>query len=85
MLPNDEEIAWRPSRIIAHDEIWIGLAVLTLVGIVLVLKTGIYELLSVVVVGLALTIVVGWTWWRISMTFHAFVRDFTELNKPKRS
>jgi hypothetical protein len=85
MLPNDEEIAWRPSRIIAHDEIWIGLAVLTLVGIVLVLKTGIYELLSVVVVGLALTIVVGWTWWRISMTFYAFVRDFTELNKPKRS
>jgi hypothetical protein len=81
MLPNDEKIAWRPSRIIAHDEIWIGLAVLALVGVILVLKTGIYELLSVVVVGLVLTVVVGWTWWRISMTFYAFVRDFTELNK----
>ena len=81
MLP-DEATPWRQSRIIAHDEVWIGLAVLTVIGVMLVLKTGIYELLSVVVVGLLLTLVVGWTWWRISMTFYAFVRDYDKHGKP---
>ena len=82
ILPTDKTKPWRPSRIISHDEVWIGLAFLAVIGVVLVLKTGIYELLSVVAVGLVLTIVVGWTWWRISMTFYAFVRDYARHGKP---
>ena len=82
MLPIEKANPWRQGWIIAHDEIWIGLAVLTLVGLVLVLKTAIHGLLSVVVVGLVLTLVVGWTWWRISMTFYAFVRDYAKHSKP---
>ena len=69
-------------RHILYDEVWIALLLLTLAGVVLVLKTGIYELLSVVLVGLVLTIVVGWTWWRISITFYTFVRNYAKYGEP---
>ena len=69
---------WHISKLILWDEIWLGLLLLTLAGIALILKTGIYELLTVVLVGLVSSVVVGWTWWRISMTFYAFVRDYAK-------
>lgn len=82
MRYDDGKDPWHIVRLILYDEVWIALLLLTLAGVVLVLKTGIYELLSVVVVGLVLTIVVGWTWWRISITFYAFVRDYAKYGKP---
>jgi hypothetical protein len=77
MKPGDLK-PWHISKLILWDEIWFGLSLLTLAGIALILKTGIYELLTVVVIGLVLSVVVGWTWWRISMTFYAFVRDYAK-------
>ena len=71
------------SKLVLRDEIWIALLFLTLAGIALVLKTGIYELFTVLVVGIILTLVVGWTWWRISITFYAFVRDYARYGLRK--
>lgn len=74
---------WHILRLIAYDEIWIALLILTVAGVVLVLSTRTYARLYILVTGLALTIVVGWTWWRISMTFYAFVRDFAKYGCSK--
>lgn len=82
MKPGDLK-PWHISKLILWDEIWLGLLLLTLAGIALIFKTGIYELLTVVVVGLVLSVVVGWTWWRISMTFYAFVRDYANYGPRK--
>ena len=82
MRYDDGKDPWHIVRLILYDEVWIALLLLTIAGVVLVVKTAIYELLALVIVGLVLTIVVGWTWWRISMTFYAFVRDYAKHGKP---
>lgn len=70
-------------NLIAYDEVWIALLILAVAGATLVLSTGTYARLSVVATGLVLTIIVGWTWWRISMTFYAFVRDYATYGPRK--
>ena len=58
------------------DEVWIGLVLLLGFASVLILSTGSYGRLWVPATGLLLTLLVGWTWWRISITFYAFLRDY---------
>jgi hypothetical protein len=66
-----------------QDEVWIGLLILAIAASILVLSTRSYDRLSIAFLGLALTIVVGWSWWRICGTFYAFLRDYNRYGlKP---
>jgi hypothetical protein len=70
----------RPPRhilwLLFQDEVWIGLLLLAITASILILSTRFYARFSVVFVGLALTVIVGWSWWRISGTFFSFLRDY---------
>jgi hypothetical protein len=70
----------RPPRhilwLLFWDEVWIGLLLLAITASILILSTRSYARFSVVFVGLALTVIVGWSWWRISGTFFSFLRDY---------
>lgn len=60
------------------DEVLIGLGILLLLASVLIVSSGSYYLFWILMAGLMLTIVVGWSWWRISKTFYAFLRDYNQ-------
>lgn len=60
------------------DEVWIGLGILLILASVLIISSGSYYLFWILLAGLVLTIVVGWSWWRISNTFYAFLRDYDQ-------
>jgi hypothetical protein len=70
----------RPPRhilwLLFQDEVWVGLLLLAITASILILSTRSYARFSVVFVGLALTVIVGWSWWRISGTFFSFLRDY---------
>ena len=86
MLHGGNRNLWHISRLIAHDEDWFALGGLTLFCLVLILITRNYAWLSILIVGLILTFIVGWTWWRISMTFYAFVSTYSKYGaKPPAS
>jgi hypothetical protein len=74
-----------PLRFLLQDEVWFALVLLTLAASILILSTRSYARFSVLVVGLLLTIIVGWSWWRISITFYAFLRDYEKYGgcKPR--
>jgi hypothetical protein len=72
--------------LLLHDEVWIGLLLLTVSGSILILSTQSYSRFWILLVGLVLTMVVGWAWWRILKTFYAFLRNYYRHRpKPKGS
>lgn len=77
MLHGEPEKLRHISWLVAHDEVWFALGGLTLAAVLLILKTQNYAWFSILIVGLILTFIVGWTWWRISMTFYAFVLTYS--------
>lgn len=74
-----------PLWFLFQDEVWIALLLLTAAATTLILVSGSYALFPVVVVGVVLTIIVGWCWLRISGTFFAFLRDYAEYGLEKSS
>lgn len=72
-----------PMRFLLRDEVWSTLVLVTLAATTLILSTRSYARFSVLVVGLLLTIIVGWSWWRISITFYAFLRDYEKYGACK--
>jgi hypothetical protein len=75
------ESSQRPRHILwllLHDEVWFGLGTLLVASSALILSTRSYSRFWVVLVGLILTFIVGWTWWRISITFYAFLRNYKD-------
>lgn len=64
-----------------QDEVWVALFVLAVVAAKLV--NGSYGRFAVLVAGVVVTAIVGWSWWRICGTFYAFLRDYNRYGlKP---
>jgi hypothetical protein len=59
-----------------QDEVWFALFLLTVAAAKLVSSS--YGRFSVVVAGVVLTIIVGWSWWRICGTFYSFLRNYQQ-------
>jgi hypothetical protein len=53
-----------------------GFIAVTVLGLALALKTDCRAFLAVPFLTIALTLLTGWTWWRITKTFLDFLRDF---------
>lgn len=65
-----------------QDEVWLALFLLAVAAVKLV--NGSYGRFSVVVAGVVLTVIVGWTWWRICGTFYSFLRDYQRYGARSR-
>jgi hypothetical protein len=63
-------------RLLWPDELWIGWLLLTIAGSILVFSSGIYTHFWWLIAGSVLTAIVGWSWWRITITFYAFLRNY---------
>lgn len=83
-LPNSSNPLKRaPLYFLLRDEVWIALSLLAVAATILILSTRSYARFSVLLVGLVLTIIVGWSWWRISLTFYSFLRDYEKFGACK--
>lgn len=60
------------------DEAWIGLLLLLVSASVLIVSTRSWVRFWIPATGLVLTLLVGWVWWRISITFYTFLCDFND-------
>jgi len=74
MLREDVGRARSVRWFLFQDEVWFVLFILTAVAAKL--TRGSYGRFSIVVAGVALTLIAGWAWWRISGTFYSFLRDY---------
>jgi quercetin dioxygenase-like cupin family protein len=76
----------RPKHILwllVKDEVWIGLLLLAIAASILILTTRSYARFSILLLGIAFTLIVGWSWWRISGTFYSFLRDYQKYASPE--
>jgi hypothetical protein len=71
-------------RLLWPDEVWICWLLLTIAGSILILSSGICIRFWWLIAGLVLTAIVGWSWWRISITFYAFLSNYNEYG-PRKS
>lgn len=76
LLPKSNDGKARPPWVLISDEVWIGLALLFVFCLLLIVSTRSWGRLWIPLTGLVLTLLTGWVWWRISITFYAFLRDF---------
>lgn len=72
-----------PICFLLKDQVRFALVLLALAATTLILSTRSYARFSILLVGLLLTIIVGWSWWRISITFYAFLRDYEKYGECK--
>ena len=63
-------------HLLYDDEVWAGLLLVMISGAVLIVSSGVYGYFWILLAGLVLTLIVGWSWWRVSITFYAFLRSY---------
>ena len=78
LLPERSDGKTPFSWIVFYDEVWIGLALLFIFSSLLAVSTQSWRGLWIPFTGLVLTLLTGWVWWRISVTFYAFLRDYNK-------
>ncbi|MEK6323375.1 MAG: hypothetical protein AABN33_17180 [Acidobacteriota bacterium] len=61
---------------VREPSLW-GFTLLTALGLALALQADRRAFLAVPFVTIVLTLLTGWTWWRITRTFLAFLRDYS--------
>jgi hypothetical protein len=86
LLPKSCDGKTPPPWVIFRNEVWIGLAFLVVSASLSIVSTHSWIRFWIPVVGMLLTLLVGWAWWRISITFYAFLRSYNEhgsLNKQQ--
>ena len=74
-------LAFRAALLVLHDEVWVGLLLMFGFASLLIVSTRTYLRFWVPLTGIVLTLLAGWTWWRISTTFYAFLRDYNDYGK----
>ena len=78
LLPEGCGRKTRFTWVLFYDEVWIGLGLLFILSSLLAVSTQSWRGLWIPFTGLVLTLLTGWVWWRISLTFYAFLRDFNK-------
>jgi hypothetical protein len=78
LLPERRDRKTRFTWVLFYDEVWIGLALLFTFSSLMAVSTRSWGRLWIPFTGLVLTLLTGWVWWRISLTFYAFLRDFNK-------
>ena len=63
---------------------WAALGLAAMAGVAALMAGQPLAALGIAVATLALTALVGWSWWRISQTFYAFLRDFSRFQPPQK-
>lgn len=61
---------------------WAALALAALAGVAALIAGPPEAALGIFAATVTLTALIGWSWWRISRTFYAFLRDFSRFDPP---